>query len=143
MCIKTGADGSVTRLKDVARVDLGAADYTTNTHYNGLPAVGIGVFQLPGSNSIATANAIYKKLAELKANFPAGVDYAIPYDTTTFVRDSIRDVVKTLFEAIALVALVVLMFLQNWRAAMVPLLAIPVSIIGTFAVMSVFGFSLE
>jgi multidrug efflux pump len=141
--LKTGADGGVTRLKDVARVDLGAADYTSNTHYNGLPAVGIGVFQLPGSNSIATANAIYKKLAELKANFPAGVDYAIPYDTTTFVRDSIRDVVKTLFEAIALVALVVLVFLQNWRAAMVPLLAIPVSIIGTFAVMAIFGFSLN
>ena len=141
--VKTGADGSVTRLKDVARVDLGAADYTTNTHYNGLPAVGIGVFQLPGSNSIATANAIYKKLDELKANFPAGIDYAIPYDTTTFVRDSIKDVAKTLFEAIALVALVVLVFLQNWRAAIVPLLAIPVSIIGTFAVMAVFGFSLN
>ena len=115
--VKTGADGSVTRVKDVARVELGAADYTTNTHFNGLPAVGIGVFQLPGSNSIATANAVYKKMAELKANFPTGVDYTIPYDTTTFVRDSIRDVAKTLFEAIALVALVVLVFLQNWRAA--------------------------
>ena len=98
---------------------------------------------MPGSNSIATANAIYKKLAELKANFPAGIDYAIPYDTTTFVRDSIKDVAKTLFEAIALVALVVLVFLQNWRAAIVPLMAIPVSIIGTFAVMAVFGFSLN
>lgn len=141
--IKTGSDGSVTRLKDVARVDLGAAEYTTNTHYNGLPAVGIGVFQLPGSNSIATANAVYKKLAELKETFPSGVDYAIPYDTTTFVRDSIRDVVKTLFEAIALVALVVLLFLQSWRASIVPLLAIPVSIVGTFAVMAVFGFSLN
>ncbi len=141
--IKTGADGSVTRLKDIARVDLGAADYTTNTHFNGLPAVGIGVFQLPGSNSIATANAVYKKLEELKANFPTGVDYAIPYDTTTFVRDSIRDVVKTLLEAIGLVALVVLVFLQNWRAALVPLLAIPVSIVGTFGVMAAFGFSLN
>jgi multidrug efflux pump len=141
--VKTGADGSVTRLKDVARVDLGAADYTTNTHYNGLPAVGIGVFQLPGSNSIATANAIYKKLRELKESFPSGIDYAIPYDTTTFVRDSIQDVVKTLFEAIGLVALVVLVFLQNWRASIVPLLAIPVSIIGTFAVMAIFGFSLN
>jgi multidrug efflux pump len=141
--LKTGADGSVTRVKDVARVDLGAADYTTNTHFNGLPAVGIGVFQLPGSNSIATANAVYKKLAELKQNFPTGVDYNIPYDTTTFVRDSIRDVAKTLFEAIALVALVVLVFLQNWRAALVPLLAIPVSLVGTFAVMAVFGFSLN
>ena len=141
--IKTGKDGSVTRLKDVARIELGAADYTTNTHYNGLPAVGIGVFQLPGSNSIATANAVYKRLAELKETFPAGVDYAIPYDTTTFVRESIRDVIKTLFEAVALVALVVLLFLQNWRAAIVPLLAIPVSIVGTFAVMAAFGFSLN
>src|SRR5262249_4728506 len=138
-----GADGRVTRVKDVARVDLGAADYTTNTHFNGLPAVGIGVFQLPGSNSIATANAVYKKLKELKQNFPTGVDYNIPYDTTTFVRDSIRDVAKTLFEAIALVALVVLVFLQNWRAALVPLLAIPVSLIGTFAVLAAFGFSLN
>jgi hydrophobe/amphiphile efflux-1 (HAE1) family protein len=141
--IKTGADGSVTRLKDIARIELGAADYTTNTHYNGKPAVGIGIFQLPGSNSIATANAVYKKLEELKANFPTGVDYSIPYDTTTFVRDSIRDVVKTLLEAIGLVALVVLVFLQNWRAALVPLLAIPVSIVGTFAVMAIFGFSLN
>ena len=141
--IKTGLDGSVTRLKDVARVELGAADYTTNTHYNGLPAVGIGIFQLPGSNSIATANAIYKKLAELKEDFPTGIDFAIPYDTTLFVRDSIRDVTKTLFEAIGLVALVVLVFLQDWRASIVPLLAIPVSLIGTFAVMAVFGFSLN
>jgi multidrug efflux pump subunit AcrB len=130
-------------VKDVARVELGAADYTTNTHYNGLPAVGIGIFQLPGSNSIATADAIYKKLAELKDDFPTGIDYAIPYDTTLFVRDSIRDVTKTLFEAIGLVALVVLVFLQNWRAAIVPLLAIPVSLVGTFAVMAVFGFSLN
>ncbi len=141
--VKTGADGSVTRMKDVARVELGAADYTTNTHYNGLPAVGIGIFQLPGSNSIATADAIYKKLKELKEDFPAGIAYAIPYDTTTFVRDSIRDVTKTLFEAIGLVALVVMVFLQNWRASIVPLLAIPVSLIGTFAVMAVFGFSLN
>ncbi len=141
--VKTGSDGSVTRVKDIARVELGAADYTTNTHYNGLPAVGIGIFQLPGSNSIATANAIYKKLEELKADFPAGIAYAIPYDTTTFVRDSIRDVTKTLFQAIGLVALVVLVFLQNWRAAIVPLLAIPVSLIGTFAVMAIFGFSLN
>jgi hydrophobe/amphiphile efflux-1 (HAE1) family protein len=141
--VKTGLDGSVTRLKDVARVELGAADYTTNTHYNGLPAVGIGIFQLPGSNSIATADAIYKKLAELKQDFPTGIDYAIPYDTTLFVRDSIRDVTKTLFEAIGLVALVVLVFLQNWRASIVPLLAIPVSLIGTFAVMAAFGFSLN
>ncbi|MDP9174957.1 MAG: efflux RND transporter permease subunit [Planctomycetota bacterium] len=141
--IKTGADGSLTRVKDVARVELGAADYSTTTHFNGLPAVGIPVFQLPGSNSIATANAIYKKMEELKKGFPNGVDYSIPYDTTIFVRDSIKDVVKTLFEAIGLVALVVLVFLQSWRASLVPLLAIPVSLVGTFAVMAVFGFSLN
>jgi multidrug efflux pump len=141
--IKTGADGSLTRVKDVARVELGAADYSTTTHYNGLPAVGIPIFQLPGSNSIATANAVYKKMEELKGYFPKGVDYSIPYDTTIFVRESIHDVVKTLFEAIGLVALVVLVFLQSWRAALVPLLAIPVSLVGTFAVMAVFGFSLN
>jgi hydrophobe/amphiphile efflux-1 (HAE1) family protein len=141
--IKTGADGSVTRLRDVARVELGAADYSTTTHFNGLPAVGIPIFQLPGSNSIATADAIYKKMEELKTSFPSGVAYSIPYDTTTFVRASIKDVVKTLFEAIGLVALVVLIFLQSWRASLVPLLAIPVSLIGTFAVMAIFGFSLN
>ena len=141
--IKTGADGSLTRVKDVARVELGAADYSTTTHFNGLPAVGIPIFQLPGSNSIATANAVYQKMEELKRYFPKGVDYSIPYDTTIFVRDSIRDVVKTLFEAIGLVALVVLVFLQSWRASLVPLLAIPVSLVGTFAVMAIFGFSLN
>ena len=141
--LKTGSDGSVTRLKDVSRIELGAADYTTNTHFDGKPAVGIAVFQLPGSNAIATANAIYKKMDELKKSFPSGVDYNIPYDTTTFVRDSLKDVAKTLFEAVALVALVVLIFLQSWRASIVPLLAIPVSLIGTFAVMAIFGFSLN
>jgi multidrug efflux pump len=143
--VKTGADGSVTRVKDVARVELGAADYSTSTHYNGLPAVGIGVFQLPGTNSIETADAVYAKMKELKAmpDFPSGIDYKIPYDTTLFVRDSITDVTITLFEAVGLVALVVLIFLQSWRAAMVPLLAIPVSLVGTFAVMWVFGFSLN
>jgi hydrophobe/amphiphile efflux-1 (HAE1) family protein len=141
--IKTGTDGSITRVKDVARVELGAADYTTATHYNGLPAVGIPIFQLPGSNALETESAIKAKMEELKKTFPSGVDYAIPYDTTLFVRDSIHDVVKTLFEAVGLVALVVLVFLQSWRASLVPLLAIPVSIVGTFAVMSVFGFSLN
>ena len=141
--IKTGADGSITRVKDVARVELGAADYSTTTHFDGFPAVGIPVFQLPGSNSIVTADAIYQKMEELKRSFPPGVAYSIPYDTTIFVRDSIKDVVITLFEGIALVTIVVLVFLQSWRASLVPMLAIPVSLVGTFAVMSVFGFSLN
>jgi multidrug efflux pump len=141
--IKTGSDGSIVRVKDVARVELGAADYSTTTHYDGKPAVGIPIFQLPGSNALQTEAAVKAKMDELKKSFPAGVDYSIPYDTTTFVRDSIRDVVKTLFEAIGLVALVVLVFLQSWRASIVPLLAIPVSLVGTFAVMAIFGFSLN
>jgi multidrug efflux pump len=141
--LKTGANGAVVYLSDVARVELGAADYTTGTFFDGDPAVGIGIFQLPGSNALATADAIYAKMKELKRVFPSGMDYSIPYDTTTFVRDSISDVKKTLIEAICLVALVVLVFLQSWRAALVPLLAIPVSLVGTLAAMYVVGFSLN
>jgi hydrophobe/amphiphile efflux-1 (HAE1) family protein len=141
--IKRGTDGSVTRLRDVARIELGAADYSTVSVYNNRPAVGVAVFQLPGSNAITTADAIYAKLKEMKTKFPAGIDYGIPYDTTLFVRESIRDVIKTLLEAVLLVVLVVLVFLQSWRASLVPLLAIPVSLIGTFAIMKVFGFSLN
>jgi hydrophobe/amphiphile efflux-1 (HAE1) family protein len=141
--VKTGRTGSLTTVKDVARVELGAADYSAATYFNGMPTIGIAVFQLPGSNSIETANAIYAKLEELKTKFPKGVDYKIPYDTTNFVRDSIKDVVETLFEAIILVALVVLIFLQSWRASLVPLLAIPVSLVGTFAVMAIFSFTLR
>jgi len=141
--LKTGGDGRITRLADVARTELGAADYNTAFAYNGKPSVGIGVFQLPGTNSVQTANAVYARMRELQAQFPSGVAYGIPYDTTTFVRHSIRDVVTTLLEAVGLVVLVVLVFLQNWRAALVPLLAIPVSLIGTFAIMAAAGFSIN
>ncbi len=141
--IKTGRSGSITHLRDVARVELGAGDYSQYVYTDGQEAVGIGIFQLPGTNAIATANAIYAKMEELKAHFPADIDYSIPYDTTTFVRESIQDVVKTLLEAIILVVIVIIVFLQNWRAAIIPLLAIPVSLIGTFAVMYLLGFSLN
>jgi multidrug efflux pump len=141
--VKTGSDGRITRVKDVARVELGAANYSSFNYYDGTPAVGIAVFQLPGTNAIQTADAIYDKMKELERSFPEGLAYAIPYDTTLFVRESIKDVVKTLFEAIGLVVIVVLVFLQSWRAALVPLLAIPVSLVGTFAVMAVAGFSLN
>ena len=141
--IKAGDEGAVTRVRDVARIELGASDYSTASALNGQPATGIGIFQLPGSNSIATADAIYARMEELKKTFPEGIDYAIPYDTTLFVRQSIKDVVKTLLEAVALVVIVVLVFLQSWRASLVPLLAIPVSLIGTFAFMKAFGFSLN
>ena len=141
--VKVGSGGRITRLKDVARVELGAADYSTTLSYNGHPAVGLAVFQLPGTNAINTANAIYAKLRELKRGFPPGLDYAIAHDTTPFVRESIRDLIRTLLIAVGLVALVVLVFLQNWRAALVPILAIPVSLIGTFAVMWLMHFSLN
>lgn len=141
--VKTGEAGRITRIRDVARVELGAADYGTSIEYNGKPAVGLPVFQLPGTNAIETADSVYAKMKELKEKFPEGLDYAIAYDTTIFVRQSIADVIKTLFEAVGMVVIVVLVFLQNWRAAVIPLLAIPVSLVGTFAVMSAFGFSIN
>ena len=141
--VKVGNDGRITRLKDIGRVELGAADYSTSNNYNGHPAVGLAVFQLPGTNAISTANIIYAKMKELKKSFPPGIDYAIAHDTTTFVRDSLHDVIGTLMIAVGLVALVVLVFLQSWRASLVPILAIPVSLVGTFAVMWIVGFSLN
>ena len=141
--VKVGNDGRITRLKDIGRVELGAADYSTANTYNGHPAVGLAVFQLPGTNAIDTANVIYAKMKELKKRFPPGMDYAIAHDTTTFVRDSLRDVFRTLLIAVGLVALVVLIFLQSWRASLVPILAIPVSLVGTFAVMWLVGFSMN
>jgi hydrophobe/amphiphile efflux-1 (HAE1) family protein len=143
MVVNVGLDGRITQFKDIGRAELAAADYSTAMTYDAKPAVAIAVFELPGSNAIQTANAVYARLKELKTRFPQGVDYTIPYDTTLFVRDSMHDVIKTLFEGVGLVALVVLIFLQNWRAALVPLLAIPVSLIGTFAVMYVAGFSMN
>ncbi|MCG3129982.1 MAG: multidrug efflux RND transporter permease subunit OqxB7 [Phycisphaerae bacterium] len=143
MVVKTGADGQVTHVHDVARVELGAADYATGFAYDGKASVGLGIFQLPGSNAIDTANAVYARMEELSKSFPPGLAYSIPYDTTVFVRESIRDVIKTLLEAVGLVVIVVLVFLQSWRAALVPLAAIPVSLVGTFGVMAAFGFSIN
>lgn len=141
--VKVGDDGRTTQLGEVARIDLGAADYARSNTLNGKPAVGMGIYQLPGTNSIQTANAIYAKMKELKERFPPGLDYTIPYDTTLFVRDSLKDVIITLLEGIALVVIVVMIFLQNWRAALVPLIAIPVSLVGTFAAMWAAGFSMN
>jgi hydrophobe/amphiphile efflux-1 (HAE1) family protein len=141
--VKVGSDGRVARVADLGRVELGAADYSTAMTYNGQPAVGIAIFQLPGTNSISTANAVYRKMEELKARFPKGLEYSLPYDTTLYVRASIQDVVVTLLEGVGLVMLVVLLFLESWRAALVPMLAIPVSLVGTFAVMWVAGFSIN
>ena len=141
--IKQGGQGQVTRVRDVARVELAARDYSIASQLSGKPAAALVIFQLPGSNAIETSDAVRAKLAELKKNFPPGVDYRVIYDTTLFARESIQAVVHTLFEATLLVVLVVIVFLQNWRASIIPLLAVPVSLIGTFAVMKLFGFSLN
>lgn len=141
--LRTQSDGSILRLKDVARVEIGAQSYGFSGKYNGLAAVPIGVFLAPGANALATAEAVKAKMAELSDQFPSGVAYSIPYDTTTFVRISIQEVVKTLFEAMGLVFLVVYLFLQNWRATLIPSLAVPVSIVGTFAGMYALGFSIN
>src|SRR6266480_2574973 len=130
-------------VRDIARVELAARDYTVNSGLGGKPATAIAIYQLPGSNALATSDEVRKKMAELKQRFPSGLDYTIVYDPTVSVRESIHEVQKTLFEAIGLVVLVVLIFLQTWRAAIIPLIAIPVSLIGTFAAMKGFGFSIN
>ncbi len=141
--LKSGADGQITRLRDVARIELGAKDYNMDSNLDGKHAAAIGIFQLPGSNSIETSDAVHKAMEELKKNFPEGMDYKIAFDTTVFVRDSIHAVVETLLEAMLLVVFVVILFLQNWRASLIPLCAVPVSLVGTLAVMHAFGFSLN
>ena len=141
--IKAAADGAVTRVSDVARIEVGAQDYTTSAYVNGDQGIGLGITQLPGSNALATAKAIVATMEVAKKDFPPGVTYTIPYNPTTYVQQSIDSVQQTLIEAVALVVLVVLVFLQSWRAAIIPVLAIPVSLIGTFAVMAAFGYSLN
>ena len=141
--VKTGANGEITRLRDIARIELGASEYALRSLLDNKPAVAIGVFQAPASNAIAISDNVRATMAELKKNMPEGVDYEVIYDPTQFVRASIEAVVHTLLEAVALVVLVVILFLQTWRASIIPLFAVPVSIIGTFAVMYVFGFSIN
>ena len=141
--VKTGAAGQVTRLKDVARVELGADTYALRALLDNKAAAAIPIFQRPGSNSIAISELVRSKMQELKRDFPQGVDYQIVYDPTVFVRGSIHAVVHTLLEAILLVVLVVIVFLQTWRASVIPLIAVPVSLVGTFAVMHLFGFTLN
>lgn len=133
----------IVRLKDVARVELAAQQYDQSCLLDGHPSVGLAVYQLPGTNALDVAERVQAKMRDLSTRFPDGLDYKIAYDTTPFVKESIIDVVRTLFEAVGLVAIVVLVFLQNWRAAVIPLVAVPVAIVGTFAVMHVLGFSLN
>ena len=141
--VKTGANGEMTRLRDVARIELGADYYTLRSLLNNRPAAALPIFQAPGSNAIQISDDVRDTMARLSSYFPEGLDYEIVYDPTVFVRGSIEAVVNTLLEAILLVVLVVVLFLQTWRASVIPLVAVPVSLVGTFAFMHMMGFSLN
>jgi HAE1 family hydrophobic/amphiphilic exporter-1 len=141
--VATDPDGRVTRVRDIARVELGAQDYNRNAYLDNQVATAIGIFQRPGSNALATAAAVLGTMEELAKSFPPGLSYRVAYNTTEFIQQSVDEVITTLFEAVALVAIVIILFLQTWRAAIIPIVAIPVSLIGTFFVMSAFGFSLN
>ena len=145
----TGVTGSapqatgIVRLRDVARVELGSQQYDQSCTLDGKPSVALSVYQLPGSNALDTASGVYAKMRELKSRFPDGLDYKIVYDTTPFIRESVNEVFKTLRDAVILVAIVVLLFLQDWKAMILPMIDVPVSLIGTFAVMAAMGFTLN
>ncbi len=141
--VKTGANGEKTLLKDVARIELGAGSYALQSLLDNKTAVAIPIFQTPGANALELSKNVRAKMAELKRNFPEGLDYNVVYDPTVFVRHSIEAVIHTLCEAIILVVIVVIIFLQTWRAAIIPLAAVPVSLIGTFTIMLAFGFSIN
>ncbi|SIO00292.1 multidrug efflux pump [Singulisphaera sp. GP187] len=143
MILKTDAEGRIVRLKDVARIELGAQGYDQSCTLDGKPSVALSIYQRPGSNALETARLVRVKMEELKGRFPTGLDYAIVYDTTPFITESVNEVFKTLRDAVILVAVVVLLFLQNWRSAVIPLIAVPVAIVGTFAIMAALGFSLN
>ena len=139
--IKKGSDGSIVKLKDVGRAELGAESYTSFSQYNGKPSFGMIIFQLPGSNALEVAKAVKAKMEELSKSFPPGMKYDVSYDPTLFVEESRREVIKTLYEAILLVVLTIFIFIQDWRATLIPAITIPVSLIGTFAFMKVFNFT--
>ncbi|MET1023320.1 MAG: efflux RND transporter permease subunit [Pseudoxanthomonas sp.] len=141
--VKSGDDGQIVRLRDVARIEMGAGTYALRSQLDNKDAVGMGVFQSPGANSLQLSDAVRAKMAELATRFPEGMTWAAPYDPTVFVRDSISAVVHTLIEAVILVVLVVILFLQTWRASIIPLLAVPVSVVGTFAALYLLGFSIN
>jgi multidrug efflux pump len=141
--VKSDSGGAVTRLRDISRLELGASGYSLRSLLDNKDAVAVPVFAAPGSNAIQISDGVRATMAELKKNMPEGVDYEIVYDPTQFVRASIESVVHTLLEAIALVVLVVILFLQTWRASIIPLLAVPVSVVGTFAVLHLLGFSIN
>jgi multidrug efflux pump len=141
--VATDEDGRVTRVRDIGRVELGSQDYTTNAYLDNQVATAIAIFQRPGSNALSTAASVLATMGDLAKSFPPGMSYRVAYNTTQFIQQSVDEVIKTLFEAVVLVVLVILLFLQTWRAAIIPIVAIPVSLIGTFFVMTAFGFSLN
>ncbi len=141
--LRATPDGSIVRLRDVARIQLGAADYDIIGRFNSKPSAILALYQLPGSNAIEAAKGVERLMAELKGRFPSDLDYQVTIDTTRVVTEGIREIGKTFWEALALVMLVVFLFLQGWRAALIPLLAVPVSLIGTFAVFPLLGFSIN
>ncbi len=143
MILKTDETGRLVRLRDVARIELGAQGYDQSCRLDGHPSVALSIYQLPGSNALEIASLVRTKMDDLKSRFPEGVDYAIVYDTTPFITESINEVFLALRDAVVLVAIVVLVFLQNWRSAIIPLIAVPVAIVGTFAAMAGIGFSLN
>ncbi|SFI93682.1 hydrophobic/amphiphilic exporter-1, HAE1 family [Phyllobacterium sp. CL33Tsu] len=141
--VKASDTGRLVQLQDVARIELGAKDYVTNSYLDGSPAVALGIFSRPGTNALATSETIQETMKELAKDFPDGLTYNIVYNPTEFISESINEVYKTIIEAVILVALVVLVFLQSWRTAIIPIVAIPVSLIGTLAILLAFGFSLN
>ncbi|MDJ0512584.1 MAG: efflux RND transporter permease subunit, partial [Methyloceanibacter sp.] len=141
--VKSESEGRVVRVRDVARVELGAADYNRNGYLDGRVAIPMGIFQRPGSNALATATEVEETMEELSKSFPNGLRYDIVYNPTVFISDSIEAVLETMLEAVILVVLVIVIFLQTWRASLIPIVAIPISLIGTFAVLSALGYSLN
>ncbi len=141
--VRTDADGHQVRIRDIARVELGAADYGTNAYLSGAASIMIGIFQRPGTNALETGQTVEREMEEAAKNFPRGLEYRIMWNSTKFIAQSTEAVRDTLFEAAALVVIVIFVFLQNWRAAIIPVVAIPVSLVGTFAAMAMVGYSLN
>ena len=141
--VRQASDGGVVRLRDIARIELGAVDYAVKGRFNGKPAAVVSIYQAPGSNAVETARTVRKRMEELKERFPVGVDYQVSLDTTDSVTEGMKEIFHTLLEALALVLIVVFLFLQNWRATLIPLLAVPVSLIGAFIVFPLLGFSIN
>ena len=143
LVLRTSETGALIKLKDVGRVELGAENYSSFLRFRGQESVGIGIFQLPGSNALEVAQGVKATMAELAESFPPGMEYGIGFDTTEFVEQSLVEVVRALVQAVALVVLVIYIFLQDWRTTVIPAVTIPVALIGTFAIVNLFGFSIN